>query len=174
VTESERRIALLSLAVALVACSPSPRDVVPESRDVRVLPDAGPGDAYVYVARRPHGAVALAEARHIPDEEARRIVEHLADELDRCATALTARGLLVEGAARIVAVAGPTGTPALSVRLAPGDAVAQNALLCLIAPVRALTLPPPNETTPGLAIEATWGPRSDVRKTPELDAGADL
>lgn len=106
--------------------------------------------------------------------EARRIIEQLADELDRCATDLAARGLLVEGAARIVAVAGPTGTPALSVKLAPGDAVAQNALLCLIAPVRALTLPPANETTPGLAIEATWGPRPDARKTPELDADADL
>jgi len=171
----EHRIATVLLSIAgLVACSPSPRDVVPDSRDVRVVPDAGPEETYVYVARRHHGVVALAEARHIPDEDARRIVDHLADELDRCAADLSARGLLVEGAARIVAVAGPTGTPALNVRLAPGDAVAQNALLCLVAPVRALTLPPAGATTPGLAVEATWGPRPGAHRTPELDAGAEL
>lgn len=94
------------------------------------------------------------------DEEARALVEKLADELERCAAGLDAQRLLVDGAARVVAVAGPNGTPALSVRLAPGDAVAQNALLCIVAPVRATTLPAPSaQVTPGLAIEATWGPR---------------
>lgn len=152
----------LAAAIPSAGCSPSsPRDVVPESRDVRVTPDAGGGDAYVHVARRPHGAVALAEARHLKDEDARAIVERLADELERCAAGLEAQHLLVEGAVRIVAVAGPDGTPALNVRLAPGDAVAQNALLCIIAPVRATPLPPPDDRgPPGLAIEATWGPRS--------------
>jgi hypothetical protein len=140
------------------ACSPSPRDVVPESRDVRVVPEAGTGDAYVHVARRAHGIVALAEARHMKESEARAIVEHLADELERCSAALDAKGVLVEGAARVVAVAGPGGTPALNVRLAPGDAVAQNALLCIIAPVRATTFGPSTSGTPGFAIEATWGP----------------
>ncbi len=161
-----RELALLAFLlgtplVFLGACSPSPRDVVPASRDVRIAEgaaDAGP-EAYVHVARRPHGVVALAEARHIPDEEARAIVERLADELERCATGLEAQHLLVEGAVRIAAVAGPDGTPALNVRLAPGDAVAQNALLCIIAPVRATTLPLPSRRgTPGMAIEATWGP----------------
>ena len=33
----------------------------------------------------------------------------------------------------------------LNVRLAPGDAVAQNALLCILAPVRATPLPPPTK-----------------------------
>lgn len=143
--------------VVTAACSPSPRDVVPESRDVRVIPDAGPSDAYAHVARRRHGVVALAEARNMGDGEARQIVEHIADELERCATGLEAQGLLVEGAARVVAVAGSNGTPALNVRLAPGDAVAQNALLCLIAPVRTVTFTPSKAGTPGLAIEATWG-----------------
>jgi hypothetical protein len=139
------------------ACSPSsPRDVVPESHDVIVVPDAGAGDAYVYVARRPHGVVALAEARKLGDDEARAIVDRLADELERCAAGLEAQHLLVEGAARVVAVAGPDGTPALNVRFAPGDAVAQNALLCLVAPMRAKTLP---AAEAGLAIEATWGPK---------------
>ncbi|MDF2696479.1 MAG: hypothetical protein K0S65_4862 [Labilithrix sp.] len=153
---------LLGASLVVAACSPSPRDVVPESRDVRVTAgDAGgaASDAYVYVARRPHGVVALAEARHIAESDARAMIDRLADELERCATNLEARGMLVEGAARVVAVAGPDGTPALNVRLAPGDAVAQNALLCIIAPVRATPLPPPSSTAaPGFAIETTWGP----------------
>ena len=150
---------LLATLVLSAGCSPSPRDVVPESRDVRVTPDASVAETYVHVARRPHGAVALAEARHLKDEDARAMVERLADDLERCATMLEAQGSLVDGAVRIVAVAGPDGTPALNVRLAPGDAVAQNALLCIIAPVRATALPPPDARgTPGIAIEATWGP----------------
>jgi hypothetical protein len=144
-------------SLIVLACSPSPRDVVPESHDVRVVPDAGPGEAYVHVARRAHGVVALAEARHMTDDEARAIVERIADDLERCATSLEAQQLLVEGAARVVAVAGPTGTPALNVRFAPGDAVAQNALLCIVAPVRATTFPASSTGTPALAIEATWG-----------------
>ena len=168
---------LFATAVVFAACSPSsPRDVVPESRDVRVIPDGGSGDSYVHVARRPHGAVALAEARHMKDEDARAIVERVADDLERCATRLEAQQLLVEGAVRIVAVAGPDGTPALNVRLAPGDAVAQNALLCIIAPVRATPLPPPGKSgTPGLAIEATWGPaRALAPSSPASDAGGPL
>jgi hypothetical protein len=156
----------VSVAAALAAsssCSPSPRDVVPETHDVRVVADAGATDTYAFVARRPHGVVALAEARHITDEDAHQIVERIADELERCATNLVAQGLLVEGAARIVAVAGPGGTPALNVRLAPGDAVAQNALLCLVAPVRMVTFPASKTGTPGLAIEATWGPNKSTR-----------
>jgi hypothetical protein len=171
------RLAGTLAAATLAACSPSPRDVVPETRDVRVIADAGPrdGDAYAHVARRAHGVVALAEARHMKDAEARQIVEHIADELERCATGLAAQGLLVEGAARVVAVAGPNGTPALNVRLAPGDAVAQNALLCLVAPVRTVTFPRGESTTgtPGLAIEATWGPsKTRIDSSPRpVDAG---
>jgi hypothetical protein len=168
------------ILVFVAGCSPSPRDVVPESRDVRVTPDAGaPGESYVHVARRSHGVVALAEARHLEAADARTIVEKLADELERCTAGLEARGLLVEGAVRVVAIAGPDGTPALNVRLAPGDAVAQNALLCIIAPVRATPLPPPTPSgTPGLAIEATWGPvRAPIvppDSSPTRDAGAAL
>ncbi len=145
-----------AVLLVLAACSSSsPRDVVPESRDVRVVPDGGPAeDTYVYVARRPHGVVALAEARQMKDDEARAIVDRVADELERCALGLEAQHLLAPGAARVVAVAGQNGVPALNLKLAPGDTVAQNALLCLAAPVRALTFP---RAGSGLALEATWG-----------------
>ena len=104
------------------------------------------------------------------DEAARGIVEHLADELERCATNLEARQLLVDGAVRVVAVAGADGTPALNVRLAPGDAALQNALLCIVAPIRAMTLPlPTSQGTPGLAIEATWG---SLARTPSVSTDA--
>jgi hypothetical protein len=140
----------------LTACSPSPPDVVPTSREVRIVPDAGE-DTYAYVARRPHGAVALAEAREMDEAQAHALVDKFADDLERCASALDARGELVAGAARVVAVADPGGTPALNVKLAPGEAVAQNALLCLIAPIRSASFPASGKR-PGLAIEATWGP----------------
>jgi hypothetical protein len=164
-----RAIALVVASTVAIACSPSPRDVVPETRDVRVRPgevDAGPPpDAYVYVTRRPHAVVALAEARHMSDAEAREIVDHVASDLETCAQRLATQGTLVEGAARVVAVAGPNGTPALNVRIAPGDAVAQNALLCLIAPVRATTFPRGDgRGAPGMAIEATWGPRASTAR----------
>lgn len=157
-------LTVLLASWGLASCgSNGPRDVVPDSRDVRVTSqDAGvPAnpDAYVHIAKRRHGVVALAEARQMSEADAKALVDRWADDLERCATGLEAAGTLVEGAARIVAVGGPDGTPALNVKLAPGDAVAQNALLCLIAPVRASTLPAAKMgAAPGLAIEATWGP----------------
>ena len=158
----------LLLAACLVACSPSgPRDVAGENKNTYVQPggDAGSttnSDAYVYVARRPHGVVALAEARQMTEEESHAIIERLANDLETCATRLDAEHTLVEGAARIVALAQPQGPPAMNVKLAPGGDVAQNALMCLVAPIRALPL-----TKGGLAIEYTWGPA-------RVDAGAPL
>jgi len=144
------------LVAALCACSPSgPKDVAGENKDVRVdsHADAGPtNDAYAYVAKRPHGIVALAEARNMSDEDAHSIIEHLADELETCATKLEADHTLVDGVARIVAIAQPSGPPATKITLPPGGEVAQNALICLVAPLRAVSL-----TKGGMAIEYKWG-----------------
>lgn len=163
-----RRIALA--VVLVVACSPSgPKDVAGENKDVRVQPsaDAGtPSDAYAYVARRPHGVVALAEARQMSDDEAHAIIDKLASDLESCATRLESERTLVEGAARIIAVAQPSGPPALNVKLAPGGDVAQNALMCLVAPIRSLPI-----TKGALAIEYTWGPN---KAGPQVDASAPL
>lgn len=162
-------------ATFAAACSPSgPRDVATESRDVRRTTEAVAPEAYVYVTRRPHGVVALAEARHMTDAEARAIVERIADDLERCLTALELEGTLVSGAARVVAIAGPNGVPALNVRLAPGEAVAHNALLCLVAPVRATTFPATTRDAPGLAIETTWGPAAPrALTTPTREGSTD-
>src|SRR5688572_25712332 len=119
------------LALALVlACSPSgPRDVAGENKNVYVQPGSDAGgapsnDAYAYVARRPHGVVALAEAREINEDESHAIIEKLANDLETCASRLDGEHTLVEGAARIVALAQPQGPPALNVKLAPGGDVA--------------------------------------------------
>jgi hypothetical protein len=144
--------------VALAACSPGPRDVAVDSPHV-VPSDAGatqaPTETYVYIAKRPHATIGLAEARSMTDAEARALVDRIADDLETCAQRLDTQGALVEGAARIVAVADANGTPGVNVKLAPGGAVAQNALMCLVAPVRSIPFP----KGAGLAIEATWGPR---------------
>ena len=94
------------------------------------------------------------------DEDARAFIDRVADDLERCAVSLDRQHLLVEGAVRIIAVAGPRGTPALSVKLAPGDAVAQNALLCIIAPIRAASMTAASDGgQAALALEATWHPQ---------------
>lgn len=143
------------------ACSPTgPRDIAVDAPHVVGSADAGgaaaTNDTYVYVARRRHGVVGLAEARGMTDAEARAIVDRIADDLESCAQRLDAQGALVEGAARLVAVADAAGTPAVNVKLAPGGAVAQNALMCLVAPVRSIPFP----KSGGLAVEATWGPKA--------------
>jgi hypothetical protein len=164
--EGVRLLAAGSIAT-LVACASGPRDVVPDgSRDVRVTDAGGVApDAYVYVARREHGVVALAEARNMTNEDARIIVDRIADELETCARRLEQERTLVDGAARIIAIAQPSGPPGMNVRLAPGGPVAQNALLCLVAPVRAISFPPSKSGAPGIAIEATWGPAGAVPHT---------
>jgi hypothetical protein len=148
----------------LTACPPSGRDVVPETHDVRgAVEDAAPAprkDAYAYVARRPHGAVGLVGAHFMSDADAQRFVDRVADDLEACAGRLEQRNGLVEGALQLVAVTGPRGNAEVTdIRYAPGGPVAANALECIVAPLRASTLPPATDAgTPALAIEATWGP----------------
>jgi hypothetical protein len=138
--------------------------VVPVSRDVRGnAPDASAPsrtDGYAYVARRPHGAVGLVGAHHMHEEDAHRVVDRVADELETCARRLDETGRLVEGALQLVAVAGTRGTATISdIRLAPGGPVAANALECIVAPLRASPFPAGTDAgIPAVAIEATWTP----------------
>lgn len=154
----------LVLGLSVAACPSPPRDVVPETHDVRGAtpdaaappPDQGP---YTYVTRRPHAAVGLVGAHFMSDAEAARIVDRIADDLETCARRVEQRGELVEGAVQLVAVTGSRGTAEVTdLRLAPGGPVAANALECIVAPLRATTLPAANKAgVPALAIEATWG-----------------
>jgi hypothetical protein len=151
--------------LAPLACA-SGRDVIPDSHDVqggRAAEDAGAAGAfgYAYVARRPLGAVALAEARGIDDAVAMRVVDRLADSLAVCAEGLARQGKLVDGAARIAAEIAPDGTTTgLALKVAPGGSVAANAILCFITPFKLTSFPlaSPNQGPRGVAIEATWGP----------------
>ncbi len=122
-----------------LACGASTRDVVPETHDVKVGEPGTVGTRaqgpYAYVARRPLGFVALAHETGLGQELGARAADHLADALDTCATNLAAKGKLVEGSIRIEASVTPVGSVVPShVTVAPGDAVAANALLCVIAP----------------------------------------
>ena len=145
------------------ACG-SNRDVLPESKDVRgeVRPqELGTEGGYEHVTRRPLGTVALAEARGIPKELGRAATEKIADALQSCAADLLKQGRLVKGAARvIVRVSAEGNLGGMNVTIAPGAAVAANAILCFIAPIKALSLPP-SERDAGdraLALEAAWEP----------------
>lgn len=166
-------------AVASLGCPP-PRDVVPETHDVRgATPDAAPPPAgpepYTYVARRAHAAVGLVGAHFMSDADAKRIVDRIADDLETCARRVEQRGELASGAVQLVAVTGSRGTAEVTdMKLAPGGPVAANALECIVAPLRASTLPAAtNAGVPALAIEATWGPASASETNPGPDAGRD-
>jgi len=159
--------ALAAFAGAGVStCAGPSRDVVPETHEVHVVPgvDAGAAaplaDGYVYVAKRPHGLVALAEARGLDDGAVRAAVDHLADELEGCARRLLAEGKLAkDGAGRVVAAIAPDGSIAgLNVKAAPGAQTTANLLVCVVSPLKLVTFPPSGDAgARGLAIEATWG-----------------
>lgn len=165
---SARIVIAACLGLGAAACPAAGRDVVPESRDQRgpeadaAAPSPGPanGDGYAYVARRPHAAVGLLGAHFVKDEDARRVVDRVADELESCARRLEASGGLASGAASLVAIAGPRGNAEISdIRYAPGGAVAANALECIVAPLRASPFPAGTDAgLPAVAIEATWAP----------------
>ncbi len=140
------------------------RDTVPESHDVVVTAgSAGAGgragdQGYDYVARRPLAVVALAEARGLDPVVARAAIDRLADALDTCATEEGHKGTLVNGAARVVAqIDGDGRVAGTSVRFDPGAGVAQNAVVCLVAPAKMLAFPPADAGARGIAIEALWG-----------------
>ncbi len=161
-------VATLALIVALtgaltVACTGG-RDTVEKSTDVRgtaATSSAKNPDAYEYVARRGLGVVALAEARGLPADVATEAVDAIADALQTCAADQARLGKLVQGATRVVAEVNDDGTVgALNVKTSGGGDVAANAILCVIAPLRAHVFPPPRadagRTPRGIAIEATW------------------
>jgi hypothetical protein len=174
----------IAFAVAIAGCPGPARDVVPETHDVRgdVTPDAGAAHAppeqspYVYVARRPHAAVGLVGAHFMSDADAVRIVDRVADDLEACARRVEQRGELASGAVQLVAVTGSRGTAEVTdMRLSPGGPVAANALECIVAPLRATTLPAANKAgVPALAIEATWGPAARGDAGAETDASRPL
>ena len=175
-----RRVAI-GLAIAnAITCSPAtPRDVVPETHDVHVTADAQPPptggfEGYAYVARRARGVVALAGTKNLAHDDARRIVDRLADALDACARGLEQQGTLVSGAARYVVAGLPHGTDITDLQLESGDAVAKNALLCVVAPARAVPLPlaAADGGIPAVLLDATWAPVQTGKTTVSREAGA--
>jgi hypothetical protein len=141
--------------------------VVPETHDVRVG-ENGAATGYIHVARRPLGFVALSRQVGLGADLGAGVTEHLADALDACATNLAVKGKLVEGTVRVDASVAADGSVVVSrVTVAPGDAVAANALLCVMAPLKLTTFPAVAQaeagTPRGFAIDASWGPHQTAR-----------
>ncbi len=137
---------------------------MPETHDVHgVEQPADANGGYEHVARRSLAVVALAEARGISKDVASKAIEVVADQMEACEKEQQAAGKLVPGAVRIVALVDARGTiGGLNISRLSQKEAAGNAILCLIAPVRLLVLPPldgdaGNGEPRGLAIEATWG-----------------
>ena len=155
--------ALSFVALLLAAACGNNRDVIPETHDVHVDPKNQPQDGYEYVARRPLGIVALAEGRGLSAPVAAAAIDRVADQMNDCVREQQAENHLVPGAVRVVAQIDDRGTVAgLNIsKLSQKEATA-NAILCVIAPIRLLILPPAqaDSGTRGIAIEATWGTAS--------------
>jgi hypothetical protein len=158
-----RALCTLAVVATLVDCAgASSTDVVGPSHDIVQTGTASPpADGYEYVAKRPLSVVALAEARGIAIDAARVAIDQIADALDVCTTEQGRSGTVPQGAARVIAQVGPSGTvEATSLRLDPGSRVPAAALLCLVAPTRRLSFPVIDAGARGLAIEALWGQTS--------------
>jgi hypothetical protein len=154
-------------AAALAGCAGQSRDIVPETKETQGAPTANAAapspEGYVYVAKRRHGLVALADSRGIVDTDARQLVDHLADELEVCAVRLEREGKLAEdGAGRVVAsVAADGAIRGVNIKTAPGPQVASNLLVCVVAPLRLASFTAADAGARGLALEAAWGTPRD-------------
>lgn len=157
-----RTRAALLVSVACFGCTGGPKDALdPTHHDVRT-DDAGASqtDGYAYVAHKPLVAVGLVEARGIGDDEARKVVDRVAENATACFERFSREGSLTQGAVRVVVSVddgGVVGQPALTFSAAQGAAV--QGMLCVVASLRMATFSP---TAPGgpqraLAIEAAWG-----------------
>jgi hypothetical protein len=157
---SRRGLALTVVLSLLAACGGATQDVVPETHDV-VKSETQAQGSYAHVAKRPMGFVALSGEQGLGSAVANGAVERLADSLDGCATDLAQKGKLVDGAVRLRVAVAPDGAPVVShVDVAPGNAVAANAILCVLAPLKLLGFPPAEAGAAPrtIAIDATWGP----------------
>lgn len=140
------------------------RDYVPESAETvggNTTADASTPspESYLYVAKGKLATVGLADARGVPKEEAIKATETIARSLDACVASLDREGALVNGAARVIALVGDKGDIAQVAPRASDEAgIARVVVLCIAAPMKALTFSPspPSSVRRGIAIEATW------------------
>lgn len=144
------------LFLALVGCAAGPRDTLGGGGPV-VHADTGAGPAsYAYLARRSIVAVGLAGAHGLSDEEARALVDRVADAANAC---FRRRPNLTPGVGRIelpIDAGGLAGAPAVA--FSPAEASALG-MLCVLAPLRMATFSPASEDAGArsITIESAWG-----------------
>lgn len=136
--------------------------------------DAGASD-YEWVVKRPHVTVALAEARGIDKERAKRGVEGLADAFEGCLRRRAAERKRDDGAARlIVAIDDQGNVSGVNLRV-DGEVSGPVALLCFVANAKAQNYGMPLRSeagvadegrAPGLALEALWKSGEAEKFTP--------
>ncbi len=182
-------VALLpALAALAMGCPERPMDSLPPeapgpqasaatTTDGGAAPepeDAG-GNDYEWVVKRPHVTVALAEARGVDAERAKRGVEGLADAFEGCLRRRAAERKRDDGAARlIVAIDDQGNVSGVNLRV-DGEASGPVALLCFVANAKAQNYGRPvrpdagtasEGRAPGLALEALWKSGGAEKFTP--------
>ena len=151
------------ILVVSLGCAPSgPRDVTEHTHDVTGQ-NGGTQSGYEYVVKKPHGVVAIAESRGVSKEAAKLALERLGASFESCLADFEKKAPLKPGAARIIVPVddgGLVGEPLVKLSDTTADTKVTT-LICLVAPAKMMTFPPPGPTSPeagtrGMAIEATW------------------
>jgi hypothetical protein len=148
----------LAALLLCAACAPGPSDVVETGgHDTHGGTGGGtPKGAYSYVARRPLVAVGLVDAQGIGDDDAHKIIDHVADAATECFKRSKNPG---RAAARITLAfdeGGVAQTPQAT--FAPKEAAATG-MVCLLAPLRMTPFPPAaaDAGPRSITLESAWG-----------------
>lgn len=168
-----RSLRLFGVACILQACAGSGRDVevAPPPRATAVAEpvaagiDAGSDDAgahpdYERLITRPHATFGLAEARGIEPQRLGEVLDAIANGFETCANAAQREGWLERGALRLVVEIDAHGqVTGVDTRLDDPSHGGKVALVCLVAPVKALNFGTQNGTSRrGMALEVLFAP----------------
>ena len=168
---------LLAGSLLAAACAGGGRDVEvapppPPSTPATVedaapaaSPEAGPADAsahpdYERLVTRAHGTFGLAESRGIEAERLGQVLESVANDFERCATAAQRDGWLERAALRLVVELDAHGQVAgIDTKLDDPTRGGKVALMCLVAPIKAQNFGEARGSgRRGLALEVLFGP----------------
>lgn len=152
------------------ACAGAGRDVevLPAPHAVATAPSDSPRDAgaedahpdYERLLTRTHATFGLAEARGIDANRLDEVLEAIANGFETCAQSAQREGWLERAALRlIVAVDAHGQVSGVDARLDDPQRGGKAALVCLVAPVKALNFGAREGTVRrGLALEVLFGP----------------
>jgi len=135
-------------------------DTPPAASPEAGAPDASTHPDYERLVTRTHGTFGLAESRGIDAERLGQVLEAVANDFERCATAAQRDGWLERAALRLVVELDAHGQVAgIDTKLDDPTRGGKVALMCLVAPIKAQNFGEARGSgRRGLALEVLFGP----------------